>query len=765
VWLHAPACVPQQRFSGRHCAAASRTTSISLLQPSLLSGMVLSIIIASLVAPGLLGSQEAIRQGQAKDKREEHRARRCNLIANCVTSSARSREIDGRPVVLRNGKLWIDSGTKDESPLGHRYAGYYLPYPDTKYEGLVTTITNAAPVMNWVYVDSNSHEVRYGVRADAQPNRTGPFDCTRQDRRLTFEGWEGWCAVEELPGIWALYFDVDDDGLKSKVAPGTRVLELELSRKEKKFKKETDARQRDQTTTREVDTKQDAPVDRPIVVDPQVQRPGVFGFADNGTKPSERVDGSGPEHDVPQEPPMPKTPPPAYSKNEGPEPQEFSLAPAGPYQAYVTEELQEIYVAPTAPQESSATSARQDGLLPPLFTRQEQEDVAPIPSTQANNDSLSMRPPLRPTQSSQSLAASSSSRPSLQFTPSPQSNTSPLSWRPPLQSTPSGDKPPPPKLNRNSGNRAMSQAQMFDALDAAKKASEDMLAMVRGRTTASRASNRGSRANSEAGSISVYSDDGRRQSRDERPQSSALQMRPGSSLPRPEEVPQEEPSQAEPPLEQTPREETPSPVDPAIFGVSDRSEKRRESVTPLRRSKTASTPTTQRGPAVSPTKELATPRRPGSRGVIVTRSPAFSSSPRTPTRASLASTMSSGAAGKQPVMNRTQSTITWLSRMSSARPAEPSRVGPGAGNNAGLRNQGLVRSRTSTLLRSLDNLVGQEKQEESVPAPLNITRPPSAPSGAGRGGTARRGLPVRGRGNSRVGGGGDAGKKQVSRDK
>jgi hypothetical protein len=725
--------------------------------------MVLSIIIASLVAPGLLGSQEAIRQGQAKDKREEHRARRCNLIANCVTSSARSREIDGRPVVLRNGKLWIDSGTEDGSPLGHRYAGYYLPYPDTKYEGLVTTITDAAPIMNWVYVDSNSHEVRYGVRADAQPNRTGPFDCTRQDRRLTFEGWEGWCAVEELSGIWALYFDVDDDGLKSKVAPGTRVLELELSRKEKKFKKETDARQQDQMTTREVDTKQDAPVDRPIVVDSQVQRPGVFGFADDGTKLSEPADGSG-SHDVPQEPPMPKTPPPAYSKNEGPEPQEFSLASAGPYQAYVTEEPQEIYVAPTAPQESSATSAQQDGLLPPLLTRQEQEDLAPIPSTRANNDSPSMRPPLRPSQSSQSLVTSSSSRPPLQVTPSPQSNTSPLTWRPPLQFTPSGDKPQPPKLNRNSGNRAMSQAQMFDALDAAKKASEDMLAMVRGRTTASRASNRGSRANSEAGSISVYSDDGRRQSRDERSQSNASQMRPGSSLLGLEEVPQE-PSQAEPPLEQNPREETPSPVDPAIFGVSDRSEKKREPATPLGRSKTASTSTTQRKPAVSPTNELATSRRPGSRGVTVPRSPVFSSSSRTPTRASLASTMSSGAAGKQPVMNRTQSTTTRLSRTKSTRPAEPSRVGPGAGSNASLRNQGLVRSRTSTLLRSLDDLVGQEEQEASVPAPLNITRPPSAPSGAGRGGTARRGLPVRGRGNSRVGGGGDAGKKQLSRDK
>lgn len=106
--------------------------------------------------------------------------------------------------------------------------------------------------MNWIYVDKDTYEVKYGVRADAQPNITGPFDCTRQDRRLTFDGWEGWCAVEEFPTIWALYFDKDDDGLRSKVAEGTRVLDIELTRKEKRWKKESEARQQDQTTKREV---------------------------------------------------------------------------------------------------------------------------------------------------------------------------------------------------------------------------------------------------------------------------------------------------------------------------------------------------------------------------------------------------------------------------------------------------------------------------------------------------------------------------------
>ena len=89
-------------------------------------------------------------------------------------------------------------------------------------------------MLNWIYVDKNTHEVKYGVRAEAQEHLTGPFDCTRQDRRMTLEGWEGFAAVEEFPGIWALYFDRDDDGLVTKVPMGTRVLEVELTRREKK---------------------------------------------------------------------------------------------------------------------------------------------------------------------------------------------------------------------------------------------------------------------------------------------------------------------------------------------------------------------------------------------------------------------------------------------------------------------------------------------------------------------------------------------------
>lgn len=55
---------------------------------------------------------------------------------------------------------------------------------------------------------------------------------------MMFEGWEGFLAVEEKAGTWALYFDREDDGLKGKTLPRKRTVEVELSRKEMKQTKE-----------------------------------------------------------------------------------------------------------------------------------------------------------------------------------------------------------------------------------------------------------------------------------------------------------------------------------------------------------------------------------------------------------------------------------------------------------------------------------------------------------------------------------------------
>jgi hypothetical protein len=644
------------------------------------------MLVAIIAAPGLLGSQEAIRQSQSKEKREEHRARRCNLIATCVKSSISSREINGRPVVLRNGKLWIDTGTEDGAPLGHPYAGYYLPYPDSKHEGLVTTITDAAPIMNWVYVDKITHEAKYGVRVDAQPNLTGPFDCTRQDRRLTFDGWEGWCAVEEAPGLWALYFDVDDDGLRSKVAPGTRVLEIELSRKEKRFQKDTSARQQDQTTKRAVDAQEDAPVDQPLAAEALVSKPGVVTEApvvqDEIPKPKPfRI----PRSIFENPPPVlensvferPLTPPPAYSTT----------------------------ARPASPVSAATIAVAEPPRLPIVKTEQNPDTIA------SNHDSFGGAAQLR---RSSSL---------LQANPLPLSRTPPnRSISPPIsRSNPGSEKRTTPKLNRSSGTRTLAQAQMFEAMAAAQKPKNE---------TQVGNSRRISRANSNADSGSDYSRDSQEMSGDIIPGSTTLPATSPTPAPlalassktkvpfrrtETQTVPRSTPAkeQAERPRTPSRQRAVTNPSDPAIFGTGPRP--RPPAREPIRRPSKAndsptSRPTVSRsssrassnGPGLPPQRRGTVTDRTGSPRAPVQQRGTALSSPRAPpqanraaTRTSLASTMTTGKGNK--AMTTKMGEYRGRGRSATIQ-------SPGQGSSKGMGG----RKTTSALFREIDDLVSQD---------------------------------------------------------
>lgn len=105
---------------------------------------------------------------------------------------------------------------------------------------MVSTISEDPPFLNWIYVDSRTSEVKYGVRDEAEAHVTGPWDCTKQDRRLTFEGWEGFTVVQEDEerDLWGLYFDREDDGLRvegqvGRDVPRKRMLQVLIEREER----------------------------------------------------------------------------------------------------------------------------------------------------------------------------------------------------------------------------------------------------------------------------------------------------------------------------------------------------------------------------------------------------------------------------------------------------------------------------------------------------------------------------------------------------
>lgn len=626
--------------------------------------MVLSILIATITAPGLLGSQEAIRQSQSKEKREEHRARRCNLIATCVKSSNRSREINGRQIVLRNGKLWIDTGTEDGSPLGHPYAGYYLPYPDTKYEGLVTTITDAAPIMNWVYVDKETCEVKYGVRAEAQPHLTGPFDCTRQDRRLTFDGWEGWCAVEQAPGLWGLYFDLDDDGLRSRLEPGTRVLEIELSRKEKRFQKEVDTRHQDQTTNRAVDVREDAPIDQPLAAEAVMSKPGVVD-EDSG-KDSEQKR----QH-------RPMKIPQSIFENPPPIVEPLVFRPATPPPAYTPTTKDGLAKA------AATVPIKQDGNRSRLDDERVLDRSFPLP-TQIQT---------KPDKEGQGT--------SLGADPSPDE----------LQLSSTNVKHTTPKLNRSSGSRALTQAQKFEAMAAVQNPQDEV--RKRSRERASRASSTTS---------SVYSNENEKSKQpttSTQPQTSPTPAPLALALSKAKQA-KELATRAQvptlgnpilnpyvqPPVTPPRRRAISVREGPPIFGPqntssSQRSIAPRASPTPrISAQKSTPQPNTQKPAFGRPQRERSTLEQPSLAPPSLRPTTKSATALRGQT---LARTMTSGK-GNQGMRNRIGGGVAGRDRNVS----EPGRqIAPAATTNR-LKVATTRKKTTSALFREIDDLIGQE---------------------------------------------------------
>lgn len=104
---------------------------------------------------------------------------------------------------------------------------------------MVSTISDDPPMLNWIYVDKDTMEVKYSNRSGSIAHHVGDFDWTQEDPSdsdVTFDGWEGFLAVEEKRqsgeerSEWALYFDMDDDGLK-KYKNGRKTVEVSLVRR------------------------------------------------------------------------------------------------------------------------------------------------------------------------------------------------------------------------------------------------------------------------------------------------------------------------------------------------------------------------------------------------------------------------------------------------------------------------------------------------------------------------------------------------------
>ena len=168
-------------------------------------------------------------------KKDEKYMRRFATYVYCDSKSSRSKEIHGARLVLRDEKVYIcKPGQEREGD----YIGsfFYIEYPDNERKppqrGWVSQVRDDPPLLNWIYIDRETMELKYGNRTTSIEHYVGPWDWTEDELGITFEGEEQFVAVENpaCKGQWQVYCDPDDDLLKDRVPKKWRKLQISLER-------------------------------------------------------------------------------------------------------------------------------------------------------------------------------------------------------------------------------------------------------------------------------------------------------------------------------------------------------------------------------------------------------------------------------------------------------------------------------------------------------------------------------------------------------
>lgn len=191
-----------------------------------------------MTATAALGLQDKAESTKSDGPHTQWKTEKCHVRCRATSRTPEDRKelFVNSHIVLREGKLYVELSTY-QGKRNHPFTGYYLPYPDSNFDGLVSTISDNPPQLNWIYLTTKTFEICNGLRVEAEaqgfPGPWGARVCSDGEIRFLMHNWEGFVATEtEEPGLWNLCFDRFDDGLKGKVKEGQRTVEVELIREE-----------------------------------------------------------------------------------------------------------------------------------------------------------------------------------------------------------------------------------------------------------------------------------------------------------------------------------------------------------------------------------------------------------------------------------------------------------------------------------------------------------------------------------------------------
>ncbi|KAK4941028.1 hypothetical protein LTR10_018948 [Elasticomyces elasticus] len=183
--------------------------------------MVIGLLLVTAI-PAVTGISQAMHAQRTREERlkDEKRMKRFNIDVFCEDEDSLAKGVDGKRLVLKDDRVWIGP-EKAVKPCPHGYVAecFYIEYPDNERNpaplGLVSQVQDDPPLLNWIYVDKNTMELKYGNKSASIEHHVGPWDWTADEVGITFEKKRKRFIAVENPKTykWQVYYDMNNDGL------------------------------------------------------------------------------------------------------------------------------------------------------------------------------------------------------------------------------------------------------------------------------------------------------------------------------------------------------------------------------------------------------------------------------------------------------------------------------------------------------------------------------------------------------------------------
>lgn len=83
---------------------------------------------------------------------------------------------------------------------GHGFCGFYFAYPsEPGQRGLVSSVQDEPPMLNWIYVHADTGRLEHGARKDTLGHVVGPWGWSADEAFLTLRGARGGFVARREP--------------------------------------------------------------------------------------------------------------------------------------------------------------------------------------------------------------------------------------------------------------------------------------------------------------------------------------------------------------------------------------------------------------------------------------------------------------------------------------------------------------------------------------------------------------------------------------